>query len=255
MARLSEKAHEQTSIHGRTMERATVFKFIGLLAFFALLAIVMVLLWPSIKDVFTEGGAQRLVARLKTAGPAGVLVLLGIQFLQIVVAFIPGEVVQLAAGLMYGPWIGALIVLAGCVLSSFVVYQLVHKLGAPFVRSMVSAEHMERFESFESSGKLDIIVFVLFLIPGMPKDVFTYVVPVTSMKVKRFLTLTTIARIPGVLASTYTAHGISNGNIVGPVVVMSIVGAVAVVGLVFRERIMNYFGRHEAGAEGSGKES
>lgn len=225
------------------MERATIFKFIGLLAFMAIIAVVMVLLWPSIKDLFTEGGAQRLVARLKAAGPMGVFALLGIQFLQVVVAFIPGEVVQLAAGLMYGPWFGALIILAGCALSSFVVYQLVHKLGAPFVRAMVSEKHMERFERFEQSGKLDIIVFVLFLIPGMPKDVFTYIVPLTSMKVGRFLTLTTIARIPGVLASTYTAHGFSNGNIVGPIVVMSIVGVLAVCGVVFRERLMNYFDR------------
>lgn len=241
--RASEKAHEQTTVRGHTMERGTIFKFIGLLAFIAIIAVIMVLLWPSIKDLFNEGGAQRLVARLKAAGGMGVLALLGIQFLQVIVAFIPGEVVQLAAGLMYGPWLGALIILAGCVISSFVVYQLVHKLGAPFVRSMVSEKHMERFERFEKSGKLDIIVFVLFLIPGMPKDVFTYIVPLTSMKVKRFLTLTTIARIPGVLASTYMAHGFSKGDIVGPITVMCVVALLAVIGFVFRERLMNFFER------------
>lgn len=241
--RASEKAHEETTVRGRTMERGIIFKFIGLLAFIAIIAIIMVLLWPSMKDLFNEGGAQRLVTRLKSAGPLGVLALLGIQFLQVVVAFIPGEVVQLAAGLMYGPWFGALIILVGCVISSFVIYQLVHKLGAPFVRSMVSEKHMERFERFEKSGKLDIIVFVLFLIPGMPKDVFTYIVPLTSMKVKRFLTLTTIARIPGVLASTYMAHGFSKGDIVGPIAVMCVVALLAVIGFVFRERIMNFFER------------
>ncbi|MBR6458915.1 MAG: TVP38/TMEM64 family protein [Actinomycetaceae bacterium] len=241
--RASEKAHEETTVRGRTMERGTIFKFIGLLAFIAILTVIMVLLWPSIKDLFNEGGTDRLVARLKSAGPLGVLALLGIQFLQIVVALIPGEVVQLAAGLMYGPWLGALIILLGCVLSSFVVYQLVHKLGAPFVRSMVSEKYMERFERFEKSGKLDIIVFVLFLIPGMPKDIFTYIVPLTSMKVKRFLTLTTIARIPGVLASTYMAHGFSKGDIVGPIAVMCVVALLAVIGFVFRERIMNFFDR------------
>ncbi|MBP3866657.1 MAG: TVP38/TMEM64 family protein, partial [Eggerthellaceae bacterium] len=165
------------------------------------------------------------------------------QFLQIVVAFIPGEVVQLAAGLMYGPLFGTLIILTGCVISSAVVYLLVHKLGAPFVQNMVSTEHLEKFRTFEKTGKLDIVVFILFLIPGMPKDVFTYLVPLTDMDMKRFLILSNVGRIPGVLASTYTAHGIFEGDVVGPIVVVCIVAIVAVIGFVFRDRIMGAFGK------------
>ena len=83
------------------LDRATVFKFAGLVAFVALMVVIMVVAWPYITDVFSEGGVERLVARVQNAGAAGVFMLLGMQFLQIVVAFIPGEVVQLAAGLMY----------------------------------------------------------------------------------------------------------------------------------------------------------
>ena len=247
--RVRKKAHEETSVHGHTMERANIFKFLGLLAFFAVIAVIMVFMWPNVKDLFNDGGAQRLVERLQNAGSLGILALLAVQFLQVVVAFIPGEVVQLAAGLMYGPWLGALIILLGCVISSFVIYQLVHRLGAPFVRAMVSDKHMERFENFENSGKLDVIVFILFLIPGMPKDVFTYLVPLTSMPMKRFLVLTTIARIPGILASTYTAHGVSNGDLVGPIVVTSIVALLAVTSFIFRERLMKLFERMSGRAD------
>ena len=178
------------------MEAGDVFKFGGLIAFFALVCVIVVIAWPYITDLFTEGGPERMVERLQEAGPAGVFVLLGMQFLQIVVAVIPGEVVQLAAGLMYGPWLGALIILVGCVCSSALIYQLVHKLGAPFVQNMVSTEHLDKFRTFEESGKLDIIVFILFLIPGMPKDVFTYLVPLTDMELKRFVLLSNVARIP-----------------------------------------------------------
>ena len=161
------------------------------------------------------------------------------------VAVIPGEVVQLAAGLMYGPWLGALIILVGCVCSSALIYQLVHKLGAPFVQNMVSTEHLDKFRTFEESGKLDIIVFILFLIPGMPKDVFTYLVPLTDMELKRFVILSNVARIPGVLASTYTAHGLAEGDIVGPIVVVAIVAIIAAVGIIFRDRIMDALGKGE----------
>ena len=184
-----------------------------------------------------------MVERLKQAGPAGVFMLLGMQFLQIIVAFIPGEIVQLAAGLMYGPWLGTLVILIGCVISSAVVYQLVHKLGAPFVQNMVSTEHLDKFRSFESSGKLDIIVFILFLIPAMPKDVFTYLVPLTDMEMKRFLILSNVGRIPGIFASTYVASGLSEGQIAGPIVVVAIVAVLAVLGVVFRDRIMGAFGK------------
>ena len=227
----------------QSLDRSTVFKFAGLVAFIVLIAVIVALAWPYITDVFSEGGVDRLVERVQNAGPAGVLILLGMQFLQIVVAFIPGEVVQLAAGLMYGPWLGTLFILIGCVISSTVIYQLVHKLGAPFVQGMVSTEHLERFKKFEETGKLDIIVFVLFLIPGMPKDVFTYLVPLTDMDYKRFIVLTTIGRIPGVLGSAYAAAGFANGDIVGPLVVIGLLAIIAVVAIVFRNKIMDAFSK------------
>ena len=233
----------------KTIDRATALKFAGLIAFLVLVVGIVLAAWPYIADVFSEGGVDRLVERVQNAGPAGVLILLGMQFLQIIVAFIPGEVVQLAAGLMYGPWLGALIVLIGCVISSTIIYKLVHVLGAPFVQGMVSTEHLEKFRAFEETGKLDVVVFILFLIPGMPKDVFTYIVPLTDMPYKKFITLTTIGRIPGVLGSTYAAAGFANGEIVGPIVVLAVLAVIAVVAIVFRDRIFAAFHRESPSQE------
>lgn len=234
-----ERAHEQAIVHGHSMDRSNVVKFVGLVAFIVLMIAVVAIAWPYIMDVFSEGGVDRLVERVQNAGAAGVFMLLGMQLLQIIVAFIPGEVVQLAAGLMYGPWLGSLLILIGCVISSTIVYKLVHALGAPFVQGMVSTEHLERFRSFEKSGKLDVIVFVLFLIPGMPKDVFTYIVPLTDMPYKRFIVLTTIGRVPGVVGSVYAASGFANGDIVGPVIVITLLVILAVGAIVFRDKIMD----------------
>jgi uncharacterized membrane protein YdjX (TVP38/TMEM64 family) len=241
----SEPASEKSVAGKRAVDRATVIKFVGLIAVLVIMAIVVVVMWPYIADVFTEGGVDRLVERVRNAGVGGVFILLGMQFLQIIVAFIPGEVVQLAAGLMYGPWLGAAIILIGCVISSAIIYKLVHALGAPFVQSMVSTEHLEKFRSFEKSGKLDVVVFVLFLIPAMPKDVFTYLVPLTDMKMGRFLTLATIGRIPGVLASTYVAHGLSQGDMIGPIVNVVVVAVIALIAVVFRDRIMSAFDKKD----------
>lgn len=229
---LKEKAEEPKSVAGHVMPAANIFKFAGLIAFFAIVAVAVVLVWPFIHDIFEPGGVERVTAQVRDAGPAGFLILLGIQFIQVVVAFIPGEVVQVAAGLIYGPWLGALIILLGCVISSSVIYALVHRLGAPFVQAMVPEKYMAKVKEFERSPKLNSIVFILFLIPGLPKDVFTYLVPLTHMRMRTFIILSNLARIPGIVISTYAASGLAKGDYLESAILFAILAVIAVVALV-----------------------
>ena len=240
--RIAEKGSDTVVVFGCRMPRSNLFRLAGLAAFFVLIAVVLVLVWPMIGRVFTEG-PEELVKDVRSAGPLGVLILLGIQFVQIVVAFIPGEVVQIAAGMMYGPWLGALVILVGCVISSFIIYQLVHRLGQPFVEDLVSTKYLEKFRAFEKSGKLTLIVFILFVIPGMPKDVFTYLVPLTTMPLRTYLIVTTVARIPGVVLSTYAADSFLEGRFGVAVAVLVVLAVIAVVGLLFKDRLLAFFQR------------
>ena len=241
-----EKAQEVTTVRGREMTRGDIFKFGGLIAFFALMVIVVILIWPYIHEVFEPGGVSRVIDDVRNAGPLGFLILLAMQFMQIVVAFIPGEVVQMAAGMMYGPWLGAAVVLLGCIISSAFVFAAVHRLGAPFVRDMVPTKYLDKFNAFEESGKLSIVVFILFLIPAMPKDTFTYLVPLTNMRMRDFLVLSNVGRIPGIVISTYAANGLVDGNITQSIIIFAVVAVIAIVAIVFRDKIMNLF-HHDKG--------
>lgn len=236
--KLKEKADQEVEVRGRKLEKADIFKFVGLIAFFAIMVLIVAMLWPYFHDIFEPGGIDRIITDVRDAGPIGFLMLLGLQFLQIVVAFIPGEVVQIAAGLLYGPWLGSLIILLGCVISSAFIFALVHKLGAPFVQGMVPTQYLEKFRKFELTGKLNIVVFILFLIPGLPKDVFTYLVPLTDMRMRTFLLLSNVGRIPGIVVSTYAADGLAEGRFVESVIIFAVAAVIAVLGIVFRERIM-----------------
>ena len=242
--KLHEKAEQEVEVRGHKMEKADIFKFVGLIAFFAIMVLIVVMLWPYFHELFEPGGLDRIINDVRGAGPVGFLILLGLQFLQIVVAFIPGEVVQIAAGLLYGPWIGALGILAGCVISSAFIFALVHKLGAPFVQSMVPVQYLEKFRKFEKTGKLNIIVFILFLIPGLPKDVFTYLVPLTDMRMRTFLLLSNVGRIPGIVVSTYAADGLADGRLMESAIIFAVAAVIAVLGIVFRERIMKMLEKH-----------
>lgn len=243
-----EKAQEITMVRGREMTRGDIFRFGGLIAFLALMVVIMVLLWPYIHEVFEPGGLSRVIDDVRNAGPLGFLILLAMQFMQIVVAFIPGEVVQMAAGMMYGPWLGAAVILLGCIISSAFVFVVVHRLGAPFVQDMVPTKYLDKFCAFEKSGKLSIVVFVLFLIPAMPKDTFTYLVSLTNMRMRDFLVLSNVGRIPGIVISTYAANGLVDGNITQSIIIFAVVAVIAIVAIVFRDKIMNLF-HHDKGED------
>lgn len=241
---------KQIMIAGHSVRRSDLFKLIGLVAFLAIVAIVILAIWPLIGGVFEEGGVERLVQQVRDAGPWGVGILLGMQFLQVIVAFIPGEVVQVAAGMLYGPWLGALLIIVGCYFSMWIIFELVHRLGRPFVEDMVSPEWLAKFDRFEESGKLDGIVFILFLIPGMPKDVFSYLVPLTGMPRQRYLIMANIARIPGILASTYAASGLVDGKLGSSIAIFVALGIVALLAIIFRDKLLGLLHRGKGSADG-----
>ncbi len=235
---------KEITLFGKKIKQSDLIKLVGLVVFIVLITAIVVAIWPTLSIVFEPGGVETLIELITSQGPLGVLILLGMQLLQIIVAFIPGEVVQIAAGMMYGSLWGSVVILVGCVLSSMVVYELVHKLGAPFVRSMVGEKQLLKFRQFELSGKFGVTVFILFLIPGFPKDVLTYIVPLSDMNLRTFLLLSTIGRTPGVIISTYAAAGLADGNIVTSVIIFVVAALIAIIVLLLRNRIIDAISRH-----------
>lgn len=242
--KLHDTAKQPVSVHGHAMEKGAIFRLVALLAIVAAMAIMVCLLWPYLHGLFEEGGLNHVMNTLRDAGPSGVLILFGLQLLQIIVVVIPGEIAQVAAGLLYGPWLGAAIILAGCVASSALIFVIVRKLGAPFVQSMVSIRYLKKFEKFEESGKMNIIVFLLFLVPGLPKDAFTYLLPLTHMEMSTFLLLSTVGRIPGVIVSTYAAGSLSEGNYIEGALIFAVAAVIAGVCLIMRDKMMSLLEHH-----------
>lgn len=243
--RHEDEQHEDIiRLFGKEVKKSDLFKFLGLIAFFALCVVIVVAMAPLFKGIFSPDGVDTVIERIRDKGAFGVVILLVLQFIQVVVAFIPGEVTQMAAGMLYGPLWGSLLILFGCAISSAFVYLIVHKLGAPFVKDMVPEKFLKKFEDFERTGRLNIIVFILFLIPGLPKDTFTYLVPLTDMKVKPFVIITTIARTPGVVLSAYAADGLIDGNIWTSAIIFGVLIVLAIFALIFSNRIMDFLSRH-----------
>lgn len=210
------------------------------------MAVVVVAIAPLIKEMTEPGGLARVVEDVRNAGVGGAFVLLGMQFLQVVVAFIPGEVVQIAAGMMYGPWLGGIIIFAGAIISSAFIFVVVHKARRA-VRAFYDSRKMggQSLDDFEQSKKLDVMVFVLFLIPGLPKDVFTYLVPLTSMSMRNFMIFSNVGRIPGIFMSTFAANGLMEGDYMQSAVIFALCAAVALAAAFSYEKIVKVFAAHK----------
>ena len=164
-------------------------------------------------------------------GWRGRLVLLGLQFLQVVVAFIPGELVEVGAGYAFGAVEGTLLCVAGAAAASCLVFLLTRLFGIKLVEMFVSREKIDQLRFINSEQKLKRLIFLLFFIPGTPKDVLTYFVGLTRIRLSEFLVISTIARVPSVVSSTIGGDVISNQNYGMAVLIFAVTGLVSLAGM------------------------
>jgi len=222
---------------------ADVVKFAGLILFLLIVAVVGFQIVAFVRGLeSTDNFVEQLTDAIREAGFWGVLICLGLQFVQVVIAIIPGEIVQAAIGLVYGTLLGGLITLTGALLSSICVFYLVRFLGAPFVQNMLGKQEGHRMEAVQrflgNHKRLNATVFILFLIPGMPKDLLTYIVPLTPIRPAEFFVLSTIARAPSIFAMTFVIDAFSNGNFVSCIIVAVIFGGMGIIGILFNMKIV-----------------
>lgn len=170
----------------------------------------------------------------------GQIFVLLIQMIQVIIAFIPGEAVELLAGFLYGPWLGLLLSLTGCLIASACVFAFVRKFGTKLLKKIFRKDSLEEYDFLQNSKKIEIITFVLFLIPGTPKDLLTYVAGASPIRMSTFLILSTFARIPSILSSTFMGATFGEGNFGTTAVVFLLTAAVGFFGIFFKDSIINF---------------
>ena len=162
---------------------------------------------------------------------AGAVAMILICAAQVVVALIPGEVVEIAAGYVFGSWIGSLLCLAGIVLGSCTTILLVRKFGSGLVYAFYPKEKIDALPIIRDPAKRNLLTFILFVIPGTPKDLFTYAIGLTDMSIPLYILLTTAARFPSVILSTLSGSAVGDENYGKAIVFVIITAAVSGIGI------------------------
>jgi len=163
--------------------------------------VVPVIIWHAeLWKVF--GSVPKVRTWIEGWGAVAPLAFVGVQAIQVIVFAIPGEVVQIAGGYLFGGWVGILLSLSGILAGSTVAFFLSRWLGRPFVAAVIPAAQIERVEKLLESRSSRIVFFVLFLIPGVPKDILCYVAGLTPMSFLFFLGVSAVGRLPGIVGSS-----------------------------------------------------
>lgn len=214
-------------------------RILGIASLAAVLGIFCLLTYFVVYRFFSgENSADNFTEFIEGYGWAGRFVALGIQFLQVFVAIIPGEFVEVGLGLAFGAVEGSIICLVGVGLASALVFTLAKIWGVKLVELFVEREKIDNLRIINSEKKLNTLVFVLFLVPGTPKDLLTYIVPLTRMKLSEFLFISMIARIPSVLSSTIGGDFFSRGKYLEGIILFIVTGAVSIIGLFVYKRLL-----------------
>ncbi|MGN1270118.1 MAG: TVP38/TMEM64 family protein [Clostridia bacterium] len=192
-----------------------IFKLILLLLFIAIVIGVTTYLIPVIKNLSTETGQAEFKQKVNESGFLGFLMLFGLQFAQIFLFVIPGEPIEILAGVCYGRIWGTIFVMISAAIISAFIYALVHKFGRKFIYEFINEDKIKKIEEnkvFQNPKTIRFIIFILFFIPGTPKDLLTYIAALLPIKLKDFIIISTIARIPSIISSTWAGEKLLSGN-------------------------------------------
>lgn len=198
------------------MKKKKIVNFIVLAIVIAIFVLAIIYLAPIMKDISTKEGQIAFKEKISNLGILGFLILFGLELAQIFFVVIPGEPLELLAGMCYGTIGGTIFITASVFITTVLIFFTVKKFGRKFVEESFGKEKIDKIENskiLKNPKKVEMIMTILFFIPGTPKDLLVYIGGLLPIKPLRFILISTFARFPSVISSTIAGAGLVTGNI------------------------------------------
>lgn len=167
----------------------------------------------------------------------GRLAFIGMVIFQIIVAIIPGEPLEIGAGYAFGTVEGTILCLIGAVLGGAIVVLLVRRYGIKLVEVFFPKEKIMSLRFMQDSRRLELLVFIVFMIPGTPKDLLCYAVGLTNLRMRDWLWISLVARIPSIITSTIGGNALGERNYVFAAAVFAITLFISLGGILLYRHI------------------
>ncbi len=218
-----------------TEKQKKIVYFFAILIFLAFMGAVTVVIGRPLIAFAEDPEAFR--AWVDASGVWGRVIFVGMVVLQVVVAFIPGEPIELAAGYAFGFVEGSLLTLAGFVLGSWIVFALVRRFGMKLVEVFFPKNKLNEIKFLQNPKKTKVVSFLLMLIPGTPKDMLSYFAGLTNLKTHEWLAIVAIGRLPSLLTSTITGAAAGEKNYLLSGISLAITLLITMAGILYYRRL------------------
>ena len=148
--------------------------------------------WKSVDDI---------VAFLEHYETESIIVYIVLQIIQVIISVLPGQIFQMAAGYLYGFWAALLFAMTGAIIGTAISFMIAKVLGRDFLHILFGEERISYYVERLNSKRMYTLVFLIYLIPGIPKDMVSYASGISEIRFKPFIILSSIGRIPGMAGS------------------------------------------------------
>ncbi len=213
-----------------------------LVVFVGLLIFLSIKYGPAVTRLVSK--PERFREAITAYGPLSAVIFILIQAAQIVIAVIPGEVVQIAGGYVFGTFLGTVYSVIGTILGTLIAFFAVRLLGYALVRAFVSPKKLESLTFLVNDPRAEIGLFALFLIPGIPKDAIVYISGLTPIKPLRLLLICTIARFPALWGSAYIGANLQEKDYLAVWILSGVSLVLFIAGILLKDRIFGWVRRH-----------
>ncbi|MBQ3369381.1 MAG: TVP38/TMEM64 family protein [Mogibacterium sp.] len=196
-------------------------------------------------DIFSKDTAGRVIDYLKQNRHISFLLIIVLQIIQVVVCFLPGQPIQFAASYMFGVGRGLLLSIIGAVIGTVISFYISKALGSDAMHLIFGEEKVKEYQRKLNSGRGLLLAFLIYLIPGIPKDLVSYAAGISEMRFRPFLLAATVGRSPAMLGSLLFGHFYGKQNYRALVILSVIVALVLLVCFIKRKDLIEFLDRLE----------
>ena len=167
------------------------------------------------------------------------LIYVGIQVIQIIISVIPGQFMNMAAGWLFGFPIALVLSVAGAVIGTFFTYSMAKLLGRKAIKTIMDPDRYNQFLKRLNSKRAYVMVFILYLVPGLPKDILGYLAGVSDVKFIPFLFISIIGRLPALAVSVMIGSMLQKEIYTGVVLISILMVGLFIWGFVNRKKVLH----------------
>ena len=182
---------------------------------------------------------KELEQTIRSYRSQSILIYIAAQVIQVVLSVIPGQALQFAGGYLFGTLLGLLFSVIGIAIGSTLAYYVARILGRDAVHLFFGKRKVTEMLDLMNSPKGLIVTFVIFLIPGVPKDLCSYAAGLSNLKLRPYLIVSMIARIPGMLGCLIIGQQVGAGGYTSAAVIAAIALMLLLLGVLFRKKILD----------------